>query len=422
MRLRYSFKVLLIVFSVAAVGIGMFAVRLQRAHRQRDIVAALRAADVSVWYEYETMKGTPVMNVGDPLSPGFEDGFAKVSPWKVWLGKRLGRDFVFDVGQVSAFQPLPAELAAQLPDLRGLGHLELNIQKGFDDEAWRALIGCRQIARLTIKRDQIGPARPLTGLEALDQLQYLTVDGGQIWVDDARAIAGLRELRELTLSLVSVTDESLQPLGELKKLERFSLTHRGTGRNKAAAGVAFVAQLPKLRSLELSRLVSLDDAVFSQLESMIQLESLSLGGGKITGAELGRLKRMPRLIELNLDGTKLDDRAMEKLAELTQLESLSISFTHVTDAGLKHVAGLRNLRKLNVSGNPITNAGMAEISHLPQLEEVMVVNGGVGDAGLKQLESLAKLRALWVSGNPKVTAAGVAALKAALPECNVYDN
>jgi hypothetical protein len=421
MRLRFSFKALLAVFTVLAICLGMFAIRLHDSNRQRDVVAALRAADASVWYGYETFRGTPLLNSPDPLATGPQEDTSGASRWRVWLGRRFGRDFAFDVNYICAFQPLSADLILRVADLRALDHLQLDVRRPFGDDAWRAILQCRQIAKLTIKRDQVGDARALVGLSALDQLECLTVDGGEITADDAREIAKLQNLRELTLSLVTVTDDSLQPLGELRNLERLLLKHRGTGPNNAAAGVAALTRLPKLRELELGRLVTLDDSVFSLLATMTQLESLNLEQAGVTGSEIELLSRLPKLKELSLVGTKVDDTAMEKLAKMTQLDSLDISYTKVTDAGLKHVGSLPNLRILGASGNPITDAGLAEIGRLSQLAVLMMANADISDAGLEHIAGLPKLIGVSLSGNPKVSKASVAKLKAALPNRNVYD-
>jgi Leucine-rich repeat (LRR) protein len=423
MRLRYSFKTLLIAFTLLAVCIGTFGVRLHRANRQRDAVAELRAAGATVMYGYESSNGTPMMNVADPLgSPNLNAYSPEISRWKLWLGRRFGRDFVFDVGYVYKSSPISADLVRRVTDLRNLGHLQLDVRRPFDDDAWSALRECRQVEKLSLQRDQIGDARSLKGLAALKQLQALAVDGGEITVDDAREIAKLKDLRELDLGLVSVTDESLEPFGKLKKLESFKLTHRGTGRNEAAAGVAFVSHLRNLRSLELARLEMLDDEVFAKLESLKLLETLSLEGAKITGAELHRLTRLPKLKELNLTGVQLNEQALETIGKLTRLESLWMPYANLTDAGLEHIAAMPNLRMLSVSGNRITDAGVAEIARLPRLNVLSLVSCDVRDAGLKHLEKLSQLHSVWLSGNEHLSIQAIAQLRAAMPQCNVYEN
>lgn len=418
MRLRYSFKLLLIVFTLVVVCVGVFAVRLAGARRQRETVAALRAAEVSVWYEYQTWNDWPVMNVPDPLTEN--PMFAYSDQWKVWLGRRFGRDFVFDVSHVYKGSPMPAELVARLPQLRGLKHLQINVGEGFDDEAWQALLRCGQIERLTLERAHFEPTRRLAGLAELDQLEELEIKHGELTVEDAREMAGLANLKELTLSFVSVTDDSLQPLQQLKNLETLKLTHRGLGKEVSSGRLAFLADLPRLQTLDLARVASLDDGVFAHLEKVTTLTSLNLDQAVITGAEFQRLNRLPELRELNLIGTKVDDAAMEKVARLTGLASLDVSYTRVTDAGLAHVAALANLRNLNVSGNSITDAGLAEISRLLELEELTLGKSAVTDAGLAHLQKLPKLRSLWINGSSKITPAGLATLMAALPQLMVY--
>jgi hypothetical protein len=421
--LRYSFKALLVLFTLAAMCIGISAVRWHSARGQRDVVAALRAVDATIWYKYETWDGEPRINVPDPLADSRWMSPVDIPAWKIWLGRKLGRDFVFDVSHVyKGGQPLAGELVARLPDLRGLDHLQLNVGEGFDDDAWHALLRCRQIRRLTLERAHREPTRRLAGLASLGQLEVLEISFGDFTAEDAQEVARLPQLRELTLTMVGTTDDALQSLALLKNLESLQLVHRGFGREVTIAGVEFVTQLPKIRSLTLARLPKLDDRLFSHLKLVRGLKSLNVDQATITGSELRQLASLPKLLELNLIGTRVDDEAMEKLAALTLLESLDISGTRVSDAGLMHLGSLKNLRKLNISRNALTDVGAAEISRLTQLEELLIGDNAMSDASLTQFANLSKLRSLWLGGNSRITHQGVAELKVALPECNVYQH
>jgi hypothetical protein len=55
---------------------------------------------------------------------------------------------------------------------------------------------------------------------------------------------------------------------------------------------------------------------------------------------------------------------------------------------------------------------------LRQLQELILQDTGVTDVALKALASLKKLKTVYLNGT-KVTAAGMADLKKALPECEV---
>jgi Leucine-rich repeat (LRR) protein len=310
----------------------------------------------------------------------------------------------------------------RLRDLRSIESLHLKVGQEFSDEAWRTLLTCRSVDRLRLERYQFSPTRPLAGLSAWTQLRSLTVEGGEFSAADAQETACLPNLRQLTLSTVDATDAVLALLVALRRLEVFELTHAGHGRNVTSGGVAFLADLPKLRFLALARLPSIDDDICTHLEKMTQLESLNLDQATVSGASFDRLAGLTRLKSLNLIGTRVDDAAMEQLTRLPQLEELDVGHTRITDAGLAHISALRKLRRLNVAGNNLTDAGVASLAELKQLDELMLAGTAVTDAGLKHLAGLPKLRSLWLGAQANVTPAAVAELKKSLPACSVYQH
>ena len=107
------------------------------------------------------------------------------------------------------------EVKALRPDL-----IVLDFIIGGEDHGWQLL------QKLKLDRHQFDGTRQLAGVAALNRLQILTVDGGELTSEDIQEIAKLHDLHELQFSLVSVTGESLQPLGELKHLETFDLKPR----------------------------------------------------------------------------------------------------------------------------------------------------------------------------------------------------
>ena len=78
------------------------------------------------------------------------------------------------------------------------------------------------------------------------------------------------------------------------------------------------------------------------------------------------------------------------------MEILTLSGTRVTDGGLRTIAALRSVRALSLESDDIT------------------------DAGLGHLEALKPLEVLLLASRPKVTDAGVARLKKALPRCDIH--
>lgn len=94
------------------------------------------------------------------------------------------------------------------------------------------------------------------------------------------------------------------------------------------------------------------------------------------------------------DNPQVADEEMVNLRGLTGLTRLGLGQTRVSDAGLAHLKNLTNLQRLHLFATPVS------------------------DAGLKHLAGLGNLRRLDLTGT-RVTADGVAALRKALPKCDV---
>jgi len=83
-----------------------------------------------------------------------------------------------------------------------------------------------------------------------------------------------------------------------------------------------------------------------------------------------RLDRLPDLRSLDLSDSRVTDAGLAGLAALTGLEELVlIGDIGVTDAGLAHLSGLTRLRKLDLHGTRVTPAGVARLRRaLPHAE------------------------------------------------------
>ncbi len=161
---------------------------------------------------------------------------------------------------------------------------------------------------------------------------------------------------------------------------------------------------------------------------------------RFTDADLEHVESLPRLKLLRLGGADITDDGLKHLAVLTDLEELSLHRTHVGDAGLEHVQGLTQLRRLNLYATNISGSGLKYLKRLGRLEDLCLSktkvsdlghltalthlrylnldNTQVTDAGLEPIEGFAKLERLDLCVT-KVTAAGVAKLQQALPNCKI---
>ena len=184
------------------------------------------------------------------------------------------------------------------------------------------------------------------------------------------------------------------------------------------------------------------NADLMHLESLMQLQWLSLSGPQVTDAGLVHVKGLTRLQELFLGGTQVSDAGMENLTGLTQLETLNLVGTQVTDAGLRdmkqlpqlfgleltgtpvtgpgleHLKGLTSLQVLSLESSKITDAGLVHLKGLTSLRSLSLQNSKITDAGLDHLKGLTSLSELELFGT-QVTGAGVTELQKALPNCRV---
>lgn len=240
---------------------------------------------------------------------------------------------------------------------------------------------------------------------------------------DLKKLTEARGLSVLNLMFFPLTDGGLRQLlsqPELAKLKRLNLmATRITNES-----LKDIRQLPHLEELVIDSTAVDDDGLALLLESRFIISNLR---------------------DLKLGGTSVGNLGLAKLVTLGNLEVLSVLETLVTDEGLDHVAKLRNLRRLFLDGDPITGAGLAKLSGLVRLEYLWLSRTKIVDKDLSLLASFDHLIDLHLSGTTltdaglehlkrlgrlqtvnlrqtRVTAAGVKALAAALPRCQILSD
>ncbi|MCE9552132.1 MAG: hypothetical protein K8T91_02005 [Planctomycetes bacterium] len=115
---------------------------------------------------------------------------------------------------------------------------------------------------------------------------------------------------------------------------------------------------------------------------------------RVTGAAFP-LSRLRHLRVLGLIGQGMGDDLMAEVGPLRELKELVLAYTAITDKGLSHLASCQRLEGLS----------------LPDSQQV-------DDKAVHILKGLTKLKKLYLVGT-KITPAGVAELKKALPNCQI---
>ncbi len=148
-------------------------------------------------------------------------------------------------------------------------------------------------------------------------------------------LPNLPGVRALLLRDAQATDEGLECVGQLKRLERLLVWDAS---EVSDFGIRYLRDLKNLRDLHISNSGITDDAL-RVIGTLYRLEHLSLQGNRFT------------------------DRGLKHLRKLSRLKSLSIGAgkTRVTDDGLVHLHALKNLKTLELYGSPITHEGLAKL-------------------------------------------------------------
>ncbi|HAZ28053.1 TPA: hypothetical protein DCY67_05515 [Candidatus Acetothermia bacterium] len=246
------------------------------------------------------------------------------------------------------------------------------------------------ITELVASHREIGP---LSGIEALVNLQTLRVDQNQI--RDISPLAGLRRLRELDLGRNLVAD--LSPLARLTGLRSLNLSVNQIRDISALAGLSsledlrlhrnWIVDISPLSGLAaLRRLQLWGNAIvdLAPLRGAAELETLLLGENDI--ADIGPVAGLTKLRELELPENQIEDIAA--LRGMVELRRLDLTANRIAD--VSPLAELTRLQTLHLCRNPL--ASLTPLAALAELEELLLGWTKTDDiaalAGLTGLKSL----------------------------------
>jgi internalin A len=189
------------------------------------------------------------------------------------------------------------------------------------------------------------------------------------------------------------------------------------------ADVSELAGLENLRMLELF-LSSVTGEGFSQLAGLKELQSVSFNQndprhGGLTDAGLKEVAKIKALRTVELSHTNITDAGLKELAALTNLHALSVTATRVSDTGAEYLSTLENLYTLRLNHTNVSSMGLQALVALKHLRTLSLVANGITDADLTTIARMDSLKELDLRGNPRITDAGIAALRTALPNLEI---
>lgn len=140
---------------------------------------------------------------------------------------------------------------------------------------------------------------------SLDQSPQRFAEGPKITAAGLRHLSGMQRLHSLCFHGVHITDESLVGLAGMSQLRYLSLDYTAV----TDAGVGILAK------------------------EILHLANLDLRGTKVTDAGLVHLSDLKSLSELNLSGTRITDAGLVSLKGLSSLSRLTLVLTDTTSEG-----------------------------------------------------------------------------------------
>jgi len=218
---QYSLRTLLVVMLLAAIACSWLAVRMQKARKHREAVAAV--SSTGGWISYggkDDSSGALVMS--------------SAPPGPAWLHRLLGEDFFGDVAYAFVSNDAGMESAASFNQLR--------------------FLCCKHVTDAGLEC-----------LNALPQLQVLDLQFGQVTDAGLEQLNGLNHLEALCLNGTrGVTDAGLRHVRELTQLQALLLA----GTEVTDAGLEQVERLPQLRFVDL-RQTGVTDAGVKKLQQAL---------------------------------------------------------------------------------------------------------------------------------------------------------
>lgn len=159
-----------------------------------------------------------------------------------------------------------------------------------------------------------------------------------------------------------------------------------------------------------------DDRLAS-LNGLPDLVALDFQDANVTSAGLQSLANVKSLKQLNLANTQVTE--LSALAALPQLEHLKLDYSRqIQEEHLAALSQLSGLRTLSAKGLRLRDGGVAAIAQCTQLEDLNIGGAILGETGLAPLQQVKGLKRLNLE-YAQVSRDDLAALRAALPECQV---
>lgn len=181
-------------------------------------------------------------------------------------------------------------------------------------------------------------------------LQDLTLCGGTHTAAGLLALQALPSLTSLAVSTRKATTDEVKAVATLRTIEHLDIT-------LDPADVGLLTALPALTSLKAQRL---DDASLAMLSTLPNLHSLDVSYGDVTGTGIAAAGLTNTLTTIDLGGTTQSAADLAALATVPHLTTLRMGYANVAQADLLQLAASPSLLKVYVNG--VDNVDVASLN------------------------------------------------------------
>ena len=301
---------------------------------------------------------------------------------------------------------------------------------------------CKNLTSLALHDTQVTDAG-LESIAKLDKLTHVHLTGAKVTAAGVEKLKkalpnceiiwymrtrGDRAAAEWVLSIggkVRVNNDSINYIKAASELPKgkFKLTEVVLEKNTQVSDADLVhfEYCENLRKLSLTDCMSLSDVGLLHFKYCKNLTFVGLSNIKVTDVGLSYFKDCKSLGGLYLGGLQVSDVGLSYFKDCKELVAVGLKdCVNVSDAGLAYFKDCKKLIALQLSDcSQVSDAGL---SYFKDCKGLFVLDLGgcprVSDASVEYLAKLDKLINVKLTGT-KVTAAGVAKLKKALPNCKI---
>lgn len=201
------------------------------------------------------------------------------------------------------------------------------------------------------------------------------------------------------------------------EVTRIDLTSFTGEKSLGDAEAEVIGSWPKIKGIGVAG-TSITDVGLRRLAALPLGGSLSAATTSITGEGFDAFAGKP-LGTISLSGCKLTPSGWQHLARIGTTMNWNVRWTNLDDRALTEIVARHpEIKQIDARGTASTDAIAPELAKLANLNHLSLEETSVSDETLKHLEKAKWLASLSVR-ETKVTCAGVAKLKAALPLCRV---